>query len=164
MPGSRSGAPAVESSVTTERECYRRLCAAAVHVWCARTTAASGECAAEREALFEVELDTLGVGGNKSDCEVLAERELEVAAAEAHDDRTVDSLGPGDRSARDQPQLLENGIATLLRGLDDARVALWPERDAVRTVDACAAQRCDGAGDRSGKLLVVLIEGNGVVR
>ena len=36
---------------------------------------------AERKALLEVELDAFVVGADESDCEVLAERELEVTAA-----------------------------------------------------------------------------------
>ena len=41
-----------------------------------------------------------GVGGHEPDREVFAERELEVAAAEAHDHRAVDGLRPRDRDHR----------------------------------------------------------------
>ena len=55
----------------------------------------------EGEALLEVEPHRVGVEALVADREVLAARQLEVAAAHADHDRTVDRRGVHDRAAED---------------------------------------------------------------
>ena len=74
--------------------------------------------------------------GEVADREVLARDELEVAAAQAEHDGAVDAGRPHDRAAEDLAQVVEQRVAAVLGGLDDAGVAARPERDAVGPADA----------------------------
>ena len=82
----------------------------------------------------------------------------------AEHERTLDLGCPHQRTAGDEAELLEHGIATLLGGLDHALVALRAEGDAVGGVDARVAQEGDGPRDRTRELLVVVAEHDRVVR
>src|ERR1700716_1474607 len=90
---------------------------------------------AEGHALFEVQADTVGVVADVPDGEVLSAREPEVTATQADHDRAVDARGPDNRTAENETDVLEHGVAAVLRRLDDARVTPGPERDGERTAD-----------------------------
>ena len=91
--------------------------------------------------------DRLGVVGLVADRHVLAGLEGEVAAAHAHDDRSVDARRPDDRPLDDVAQVVEQRVAAVLGGFHDARVVLAPERQPVGPGDAVAQQQLDGARD-----------------
>src|SRR5258705_7949324 len=109
--------------------------------------AAFGAERAEGHALFEVQADTVGVVTDVPDGEVLSAREPEVTATQADDDRAVDPRGPDDRTAQNETDVLEHGVAAGLRRLDDARVAAGPEREGERTADTNGRQSRDRSSD-----------------
>src|SRR5271170_7347051 len=68
----------------------------------------------EGQAFLDVELHRGGVAREVPDRVVLANGQIEVAAALAQDDRSVDCRGPHDRAAEDLAEVLENGVTTML--------------------------------------------------
>ena len=75
---------------------------------------------AEGEAFLEVEAHGVGVMLAVSDGQVLADVEEEVAAALAQYDGAVQAWGPGDRAVEDPLEVVEQGVAAVFGGLDDA--------------------------------------------
>ena len=86
-------------------------------------------------------MDLLGVVVVVTDRQVLAGLEQEVATPQADDDRSLDARRPHDRAAEDLPEVVEDDEPAVLGGLDDAGVAVGPERQAVRAADAVRQQR-----------------------
>ena len=108
--------------------------------------------------LAYIPADRVGVVIDVPDREVLPAGQLEVAAAQAHDDRAVDRRRPHDRAAEDQPDVLEHRVAAVLRRLDDAGVAAGPERDRERTGDTGGLQGRDRPSDGARIVVVVVAD------
>jgi O-acetylserine/cysteine efflux transporter len=82
----------------------------------------------EAEALLQVQPDDIAVVGVIADRQVLARLEDEVAASLADHDRTLDPGRPDDRTLEDLPQVLEQRVSPMLRGLRHTPVLLASER------------------------------------
>ena len=74
--------------------------------------------------LDEVELDGAGVVALVADREILADVEQEVAATLADHDRALHAGRPHERPADDLAQVVEERVAAVLAGLEDALVGL----------------------------------------
>jgi hypothetical protein len=101
----------------------------------------------EAEALLQVQVDGVRVVVLVSDRKVLAAVEEEIAPPHAYNGAAVDRGRPHDRAAEDLAQVLEQGIPTVLAGLEDPGVNLRAEREAVVALDTGRAERVDGFGD-----------------
>src|SRR5580692_1644399 len=89
----------------------------------------------EAEALLDVEPDDVGVVIEIADGEVLPTIELEVTAAQAEHDATLDAGCPHQGSAEDLAQMIEKEMAAILGALDDHGVDVWAEGQSVWAVD-----------------------------
>ena len=73
----------------------------------------------ERERLLQVQLHVLGVVGGVADRPVLADRQHEVAAALAEQQRAVEARRPDDLAAEHPREVVHEQVAAVLGGLHD---------------------------------------------
>ncbi len=112
---------------------------------------------AEGEGLLEVEPDRVGVVGEVADGDVLAEEELEVAAAGGEEEGAFQGGGPDDVAVEEAGQVVVDGVA-VVAGLVDGGEGGRAEQQGVRAADAGQPQGREGPADCLGVLADVFGE------
>ena len=87
--------------------------------------------------------------GEVADGDILADVELEVAAARGDDEGAFDGRRPDEIAVNDALDVFEYGIA-VIAGFGEGGVFIGSEQDRVGAVDADEAQLAQRVGDRIG--------------